>query len=616
MKTKEGCRLLLLIICFYIGCFIIPLPADGAILYKNYVIRPDKGRNILCDSYTVQKNDWVYKLFRQRGEISHKDFPEFIRIFKRINTHLSNINRILPGQHILIPLKKIDSDVLPEKFSGIVAIPFVNISNVPETLKAHAQKHEVQKGEFISRLVARGFGAYGTESYNHGEKLFRIMNPEISDLNRIYPGQSIYIPLAAVKNQPWYPFLFDSSGKVKSRLDFAGVTAPEKSVPGSYSLEERLDTLKGPFEKVAALLDGKLLNQGVYYFPRPGEADLKLDLSQFPVIELKDGERILFARNDAKPLWNFNLLKSFWRNLKIVPVSRADALEQILNSAFGTDGSSLSKTSLLISEHGVRTEIRAQWKIDKPSESGEKARRLCITFINSPDQRTPPSISEYLEQHDIITREILLSKKDAGEDAGRQSEKVPDTASVKKVSIVPFNGPRAFVENLAKVLKYRYVNNVGITFPYAGIQIEAQSDLISKDDDKEVFIDFGDLYGDAVQAIAQTGRTIIKITAKDSPDEIIEKILRAMGGTYSIKPVFWAAKRPSNFNTSITIPGFLISDTGTPGILIATVPLPEAIIRFLKQQDLTIVLVETSALSSQTPELQKTFPINKRTASR
>ncbi len=96
--------LIIILLAFLIGSFLIgPVPADGAFLYKSYTIRYDRGWDILCDPYVVQKNDWVIKLFKQKGEIAHKDFPEFLRIFKRINPHIRDINRIRPGQHIMIP---------------------------------------------------------------------------------------------------------------------------------------------------------------------------------------------------------------------------------------------------------------------------------------------------------------------------------------------------------------------------------------------------------------------------------------------------------------------------------------------------------------------------------
>jgi len=143
--------------------FLIVLrPAYCAFVYKNYVVRYDRGWNILCDPYVVKKNDWIFKLFRQKGELSHRDYPEFLRIFKRLNPHVHNIDRIRPGQHILIPLKKVTRDALPEQSSGVVTIPFIADSRMSQALEMHSSPYRVQKGDSISILIAKQFEGYGT----------------------------------------------------------------------------------------------------------------------------------------------------------------------------------------------------------------------------------------------------------------------------------------------------------------------------------------------------------------------------------------------------------------------------------------------------------------------
>ncbi|MEA3280478.1 MAG: LysM domain-containing protein, partial [Thermodesulfobacteriota bacterium] len=175
-------------------CIIAPYPAEAAILYKTYIVKYDKGWDILCEPYIVQRNDWVFKLFRQKGEISHKHFPEFINIFKRINSHVRNIDLIRPGQRILIPLKKLKKDALPGQSSGIVTIPFVNIPNIPDIIKPYSTEYMVQKGDNISRLIAQKYGLYGTKSYKEGIKLLKLINPDLVDLDRIYTGQKLHMP--------------------------------------------------------------------------------------------------------------------------------------------------------------------------------------------------------------------------------------------------------------------------------------------------------------------------------------------------------------------------------------------------------------------------------------
>ena len=56
--------------------FVFPMTSPAAFLYKNYIVRKDRGWDILCDPYIVEKDDWVIKIFQRRGQIAEQDFPE------------------------------------------------------------------------------------------------------------------------------------------------------------------------------------------------------------------------------------------------------------------------------------------------------------------------------------------------------------------------------------------------------------------------------------------------------------------------------------------------------------------------------------------------------------
>ena len=95
MMTHKSARFTLGLLVVIIVVFLVfNRSSPSTFLYKNYTLRYDRGWDVLCDPYVIKKNDWIYKLFRQRGEIAHNDFPEFLRIFKRINVRetLNNLD--------------------------------------------------------------------------------------------------------------------------------------------------------------------------------------------------------------------------------------------------------------------------------------------------------------------------------------------------------------------------------------------------------------------------------------------------------------------------------------------------------------------------------------------
>jgi hypothetical protein len=538
----------------------------------------------------VKKNDWVYKLFRQKGEISHSDFPEFLRIFKRINPHIHDIDKIRAGQHIIIPLKKLSPVSMPGQSSGVVTIPYVTLPSIPETLKTYSAKYTVQKGDCISILISAKYGSYGTEKYNQGIELFKLINPDIKNLDRIYAGQDILIPDSTILNKPWYLSLFDRSADNNKRPDMDGSiltseTTPEISV--SEDIEEQQTT---HLSKISSVLDGKLINRGVYYFPRPGREDFKLDLSKISLIELKNGTRVLFTTENKNQTSEFDRVKSFWKDVHIVRVTPNQSIKNVFDSVFKSLGKDVLKNRLSFTDQGVKVEVRGEWIFEQIPDKGKNMRNFCISFIDHSDQRTPESILRYLDQNNIVLKEIVM-----GNIAAEQKSNDPVFGKTAEIaSTIDSSDQKTFVKDLVTAIGFTYSPDVSVSFPYPEVQIKTVSNLVIRSDGDPYLLDFGDLYGDAVSAIEKTGFTVIQIKNNDNYPLIIQKILDGMDVSYTHNPTFLAAKRPANYNTVLTIPGFLVTGAGQPKILLSFATPPDAITYFLINRGVKICSIKPS----------------------
>ena len=541
-------------------------------LSKSYLIRKDKGRDILCDPYIVQKNDWVSKLFSQRGEISQKDFPEFLNIFKRINVNIPNVDRIRPGQHLFIPLKILSHNSMMGQSSGIVTIQFVTISSISEILKNYSITYTVKKGECVSRIVVQGYHTdeATTKIYREGMKLFRLLNPKIVDPDIINIGQKIYLPNPSIRNQSWYKYLFDASGNIVEEIvtdDTADLDA-----------RDEIEIKPSSFKQLAQALDAKLLNKGIYYFPIQGEEDFGLDTSIFPVIELKNQSRIIFQEYDIQE-YALNAVMSFWKNVIIVPISQELSSEQLFDLTINSVFKDKVKNKLSFSDQGMEVNISAKWIIET----------VCINFVEKPDERTPASICRYLESRGIIVKDIMKDRKIIH----HNTKEAQSSGADKNVSFIKDRERKIIVNDLLKAIGYRYEQNINIIFPYKGIQVEASSNLISLKDDSPLIVDFGDIYGEAIETIKKAGMNVIQIDTGDNINTIIEKLLKGIGLDYTTNPMLFVAKRPGKYNTSLTIPGFLIADVYSHKILISTVPLHSELIQFLSNRNLKVIFCES-----------------------
>lgn len=587
----------LLLLTFLCSALTAPLPAGAGFLYKTYVVQQDRGTDILCDPYMVQKNDYVLKVFRQKGEISTADFQEFLGIFQRINPHIPDINIILPGQSLFIPLKKLKPDTFPGQETGVITIPFVTLSKVSDLISSYSSEYQIQPGDTISVLIARQFGDYGSEIYKEGIKLFKLNNPDIKNLNRIYAGQKIQLPDPKLVNEDWYESLFDSTGALRADIDPAprGVTAPEPAAPNEpiasgpqlpmpkpeQELAQKADSA---FEAAAAALDAKLSTSGRYYFPGQDGQDVALDLALSPLMEFSNGTRLIFPQEDRLPEKDIAVIKAHWPQAKIAPLPAGASAEKVLEAAFHSLGSELLDNELAFGDNGIGVIVRARWILQEPAGAGMTPRRECITLIDSAAETTPDAISRYLEQNNIILREVFKGKELTRGNGRVLRYTIPDAAR----NAIEGSTPNDLLKTVTALLGLQYTEKTTISFPYGGIQIAATSNLISSEDGQKILVDYGELYGDAVSLIQKTGLDIIQIKADDGASSILRKVFTALKVPFAENPVFLAAKRPETYNVAITIPGFRVTRRDGD-LLISAVPLHYEIAQFLIENGVKIV---------------------------
>ncbi len=631
--------------------------ADGAFLQKQFVVCQDQGRDVLCDAYVVKKNDYVTKLFKQRGEIAYRDFPMFLEIFKRLNPSVKNTDLIFPNQRILVPLKLIAPDTLEGQNTGTVTIPLITITNIPRQLQQNSMNYVVQQGDCVSALIAKKFGRYSTRPYREALKIFKYLNPQLKDLNFIHVGQSIKMPIPTVRDESWYPELFDATGKllvlketvtedvekipaeeipievIEEFFDVAEleeiaeleriteveeiadipaeiVPAPEPAPPVKEKSEEKvkeektvaakpveakpdkpatpkpLTPLPSIFKKSAAIFGAELLDKGEYFFPRPGQTDLSLDLAATPVMEFSSGFRILFAKKDRFPLSDQRVVASFWKNLQIVTMSYDASLRQLVHTICQLIDENGCENNFSINDRGLTATIRSELIYNNISGPGD----VCVTLIDHPAQKMSDDLYYYLSGKQLVVSEWIDGENFFGPvSVGDAAKPLPEYFLTPDTS-----HPAAFIKDFAAAFGMRYQEKVEISFPYAGFQVKAYSNLLSVSPGREFLVDFGDFQGDAIESIESTGFQVLQILPGQRYPSIVSDLLGAMPVQQSESPVFWGADRAREYNISIQVPGRLItmiSDRGKTKILITDIPLNDHILSFLNRAGIRIMKI-------------------------
>lgn len=560
----------------------------SSLLYKNYIVRYDRGWDILCEPYVIKKNDWVIKIFRQKGEIAHQDYREFTSIFKRLNPHIKNIDMIRPGQGIDIPLRKLEHGTLPGQDTGVITIPFVALKKVTEVVKKHSDRYVVQKGDTVSKLIARKYGRYGTKAYNEGVKLFKAANTQLTNLDRIYTGQKLYLPDPTIREKSWYASMYDAKGNLRETVEPAKGQAspPSKDKPAPVPIPKappppKREKPKGHLAEAAAFVGGQLQTKGTYYLPGAGTEDFELDLSKHPTLDVGNGPKLVFTPDNKIMNMDSDTFHSKWPGMKPVSIDPQASTEEYVSAIFeAMEKEGQPSEELVFENNGVRVSVRAKW-VRNESEG----RQLCITPIATPDQQTPDAIRRYLEQNGIVIKEILPGGTALGLAKGNLQRH-----NIKNILAIAPASQKDFVKTLAKTLLFNYVPNTIITFPYAGIQVQAYANLLSAKSGQEILVDFGDLYGDAVNSIGETGLKVVRIFPEDDYDTITQKIFSSMTIQYEQSPTLLAAQRAGEYNTAITITGLLYSSTESKQTLLTGADLPSAVTDMLSDRDIDVVL--------------------------
>jgi len=613
-------------------------PTHAAFFQKRFMVCEDRGRDILCDPYVVQKNDYVIKLFKQKGEIAYEDFPKFLGIFKRINPEISNVNKIYPDQKILIPLKILSPGTLAGQSTGTVTIPIINITNLPDSMIQNSSLYEVQSGDTVSKLIAEQFGRLNRKEYEKVLELFKYMNPDVADINLIREGEKIRLPDPALRNADWYDAIFDESGQITSKKPFdeptpapePAPTAPEpepeptvaekttESAPESEPVrqppapEESADSAEEPenpakapekapappkaptpdrrrpiYKKAAQVLNARLMDEGDFFFPREGLSDYKVDLTQNPIMELPDGRRLLFDSQGTVERQAASAIKKFWQNISIVRLAPDAALRGLFQKLCPLIDPNGCEKKFTFSDNGISVTVRGEYIYDRLDGDG----KACLTFIRNADEQTAPAIRQYLA-HQWITVADWINRENRFVQTRPARE---NEASIGKAEVIDASTPADVVRRLAAQLGYTYQENVEISFPYAGFQVNAWTNMLILGPSSEVLIDYGDLQGDAIESIESTGFRVIQIQGGRDHYQIARRLVSELPVDQIDAPMFWAAKRRRIHNTSIRVPGTVVSVSSPAGaarkFLITGIELPPEIRYFLAEKGLTVLQV-------------------------
>jgi hypothetical protein len=552
--------------------------------YKIYVINRYGAWDIVCDSYTVQKDDHIWDILRRKGSIAEEDFPRFVTILKGLNPGIKDVNKIYPSQKILVPLKQIEAKERPADS----APRFITIPMIPDILY---ETHQVHSGEYLSRIVTAHLGVRWDEIPKDYFGTFRRLNPRIKNMDLIYPDQIIRIPALASTEPP-----AAQPGPVASEVAMADeaatsekaiATAIPQALPAPVSVETPVPEQGTPswqegLAEAMRQLGSKLLVSGQCYFPEKDRGDVTLDLAAFPVIELQDGRHLLLETGKGLPKDIEEAARASWKDLVILRPDSGDPYDVVLDKVFrAMVGEKVQKViNLPAFDDGIQVTLRGDWILPLEARQGNQGAYRCITLIETPEESTSGPVVQYLAEANIQVLDIVSP---AGKEKAAPSSK---EKVLKDCPVVSIDGSsqEAFVSGFVSALGYSYDPRVPLSFDYAGFQVQTTANLIYGGRLADLVVDFGTFYGEAKSAVEAGGLRVLSIKPDEDYVTIAKQILAFTGTAYTEGPLFLAANRERSKASSLTIPGILISGVNEKRTLLTQVRLHTRLCDFLREK--------------------------------
>jgi len=341
-------------------------------------------------------------------------------------------------------------------------------------------------------------------------------------------------------------------------------------------------------------LNARIIRKGHLFFPSQGDSDLELDLSRFPVLETEDGKKVILSEKKIGDEVVY-AVRSYWEDAQPLVLPEKDSFEGVMDALAQVIPEIRPHQNIRFSDGGLDVAIQSRWTITRPISEQHPIRQTAVFLMQNDSLPLPEGLIRYLSKHGIAIQGIDTddaSKADLS--SGLQNA---DTGRGNPPPIIRIfhSSPRQVVREIVSAFGYGYTSGVNISFPYGGLQVKARSDLITGKDGKMLLVDFGDLQGEAVKAIAKTGIPVFQFKNDSDGKTGLCWLFNALDRRFRVNPTFQALKDRTGPNVSLTFPGFLILMEGGSSTLITHDAIDADALAFLSANGVRVVTVPSEA---------------------
>jgi len=393
----------------------------------------------------------------------------------------------------------------------------------------------VQKGDTLAGILRK---QRGEQKKRIPYDLIRRLNPEIKDLNRIYPGQRIVLPVRETprlsespsddrKKSDIPPTVYKHKGQESAPAAEPSSPAapppesalPEKTVKTPPSVEHVL----GLIRPVVGRMNGTLIAKGNYFIPLKEATQITIDCSLIPVVELDEGTTFLLDFGNRLSEEIKALIGRSWPNYLFVHREELGdgltGLRGIIRRSRNYEMREVTEPLVLLTTPEIR--VFPDWTITKKAMAGAPY-RLGLFLIGNNETPLPGEVRAFLEKNGLIATEISGNRAVTGPSISRAMPMTADLTGLKGI---------ALAERLLQTLGETAVTGTELVlFDQArdGFNLSITADLLLRREGKRFVIHAKRLPEQFIRILKEGGAEVVQIGEGASGKPLIAELLQAL----------------------------------------------------------------------------------------
>ncbi|MCD6485945.1 MAG: LysM peptidoglycan-binding domain-containing protein [Syntrophobacterales bacterium] len=442
--------------------------------------------------------------------------------------------------------------------------------------KHQTETYVVKKDEWLLEIIRNKYDVSEKEAYRILNLVKRV-NPELRNMNAIYPGQKLLFPkkrpsktVSAAHPSPnmlsdkkkekvilkyvvkkgdsisniVYRKFGGSRGEIYRILGLIkrlnpGVKNLNRIYPGQTLSFPRAirDIIQSPFRdkgvtipeyKILPVIShvinrmyGVVITDGSYCIPVPPSGEVKIDCSKVSVIEINEGNIILLDLSNRIPADLRRIIESTWKNYRVISLQEGEGISSILERVINATGVYEIRKINRYEKVGNTPVVKVfiEWLVSKkPRFRGTGS--YAFNFVSKSSQLVPFSVKDYAQRNDLEIIEIMDGLGIAADEKISQSCTARALNSVNSIEMA---------NSLLEMLGYSPVKDSTIDILIGnGLTLSVKADLLLNIDGGRIIITSSRLSDQVVNILQKRSDRVVFIPEEKSRRKVIEDIARVM----------------------------------------------------------------------------------------